>query len=132
MSDAWGFLPGDRGSIQKCFECGDLTTGRHHVVPRSKGGTKVLPLCVRCHEIVHGDGGVFRADLIRLGIQRKRSAGWQPGRPRKVTEDATRRALQLRRDGATIKAIALELGLSTGIIHKITSSPRVHDSTITR
>ena len=131
MSDAWGFFPTDRGSIQKCFECGELTTGRHHVVPRAKGGTKVLPLCVTCHETVHDSVGVFRADLIRVGLERKRAAGWKLGRPRKVTEDATRRALQLRRDGATIKAISLELGLSVGIIHKIVSTTCVHDSGIT-
>ena len=40
--------------IDKCYECG---TSRdivyHHVVPKSKGGTKTVPLCEFHHELVH-------------------------------------------------------------------------------
>jgi hypothetical protein len=38
----------------KCFECGsDENIHYHHVVPKSKGGTRTLPLCSNCHSIVH-------------------------------------------------------------------------------
>ncbi len=37
----------------KCFECGDMTTFNHHVVPRSVGGKKTIKLCIKCHAKVH-------------------------------------------------------------------------------
>jgi hypothetical protein len=42
--------------LDRCFECG--TIGKldfHHVVPKSKGGTKMIPLCLLCHSKVHGE-----------------------------------------------------------------------------
>ena len=39
---------------RQCFECeavGPLHD--HHVVPRSRGGTKTVPLCERCHGMAH-------------------------------------------------------------------------------
>tara|TARA_R110000803_G_scaffold94110_10_gene161632 strand:- start:1995 stop:2321 length:327 start_codon:yes stop_codon:yes gene_type:complete len=37
-----------------CFECGSTENiEKHHVVPRSKGGKKTIPLCARCHDKVH-------------------------------------------------------------------------------
>jgi len=40
--------------VQACFECGEPATSRHHVVPKSRGGTKTVPLCSRCHDMAHG------------------------------------------------------------------------------
>jgi hypothetical protein len=38
----------------KCFECGaDERIVHHHVVPKSIGGTKTIPLCEYCHGLVH-------------------------------------------------------------------------------
>lgn len=37
-----------------CFECGAPADHQHHVVPRSKGGTRTIPLCAACHGKVHG------------------------------------------------------------------------------
>jgi len=39
---------------EACFECG-ATDGlqQHHVVPRSRGGTKTIPLCGECHGKAH-------------------------------------------------------------------------------
>lgn len=93
-NDAWGFMPIGRAAVQRCFECGVETTGRHHVVPVSKGGTKVLPLCGVCHAIVHG--GVELSPLIRAGLDKARKAGVKLGPPIKATEDVARRATELR------------------------------------
>lgn len=114
-SDSWGFMPEGRAREQRCFECGMLTTGRHHVVPKSVGGTKQIPLCADCHNLVHACTTIQPA-LIKAGIERKRQSGWKPGRPRKVTSDMPARAVALRAQGRTIKAIAAELGLSVGTI----------------
>ena len=37
-----------------CFECGAPAVHQHHVVPRSLGGTRTVPLCLDCHGKVHG------------------------------------------------------------------------------
>ena len=38
----------------QCFECGAPATCAHHVIPRSRGGTKTVPLCGGCHGLAHG------------------------------------------------------------------------------
>lgn len=41
-----------------CFECDRPAQHHHHVVPRSKGGKRTLPLCRDCHALAHGIHGV--------------------------------------------------------------------------
>ena len=40
----------------KCFECNRAAENNHHVVPKSRGGTRTVPLCGRCHDLVHSVG----------------------------------------------------------------------------
>ena len=41
-------------SKYKCFECGDdENIVFHHVVPKSLGGTKTIPLCELHHSMIH-------------------------------------------------------------------------------
>lgn len=43
-------------SLDKCFECGSTEKIEyHHVIPKSKGGTKTIPLCLSCHSKIHGE-----------------------------------------------------------------------------
>jgi hypothetical protein len=42
--------------LDRCFECGTIgDVDFHHVVPKSKGGTQMIPLCLSCHSKVHGE-----------------------------------------------------------------------------
>jgi hypothetical protein len=42
--------------LDRCFECGTIGDVEfHHVVPKSKGGTQMIPLCLTCHSKVHGE-----------------------------------------------------------------------------
>lgn len=36
-----------------CFECGSPARHAHHVVPKSRGGQRTIPLCVACHHKAH-------------------------------------------------------------------------------
>ena len=45
------------GKPMVCFECGSAAAHEHHVIPRAKGGQRTVPLCERCHGLVH-----FRTD----------------------------------------------------------------------
>lgn len=50
-----------------CFECGEKADVEHHVIPRSKGGTKTVPLCNKCHSLVHDAKLLSLGDLIKEG-----------------------------------------------------------------
>lgn len=52
----------------------------HHVKPRSQGGTKVKPLCFRCHSQIHGlDREVSISELTRKALREKVSNGEHVG-----------------------------------------------------
>jgi hypothetical protein len=61
-----------------CFECDEPADHQHHVVPRSLGGTRTVPLCARCHATVH-DTGITTSDLTAAAMQRKRERGEHTG-----------------------------------------------------
>jgi len=59
---------------QECFECGSTDDlQNHHIIPRSLGGTKTIPLCGKCHSIVHNSSGLLHtSSLQKLSIKRKK------------------------------------------------------------
>lgn len=62
-----------------CFECGAADRiHQHHVVPRSLGGTKTVPLCEKCHSAVHGKS-MSVIELTRRGLARRMKAGLRYG-----------------------------------------------------
>ena len=71
--------------INECFECAtteDLQ--QHHVVPRSRGGTKTITLCTQCHAKAHGKDmkGLNHSRLTKEGIDRARRRGVKLGNPK--------------------------------------------------
>ena len=62
-----------------CFECGAEAKHDHHVVPRVLGGTKTLPLCERCHSLVHGRNMVGASRLTRAALAAKKARGEKTG-----------------------------------------------------
>lgn len=57
----------------KCYDCDNEAKHKHHVVPKSKGGTKTIPLCEDCHSKVHGLNfdKMHHNYLVRLAMIRK-------------------------------------------------------------
>jgi len=78
----------------KCFDCGGTDEiHQHHVVPRSLGGTKTIPLCLLCHAKVHSRKSMSSAILIKKGLAKKIKEGYKLGRPRygyKFNQDRTK------------------------------------------
>jgi len=115
-----------------CFECGDVALHEHHVVPRSRGGTKTVPLCEACHGLAHHrDGNMSTKALTKEALKRRKERlGWKGGAPpwgyRRAgsihvvwceSEQATTvRAEEMRRSGMSFRAItkALEREGHTG------------------
>ena len=98
--------------INECFECGEETEAHHHVVPRVLGGTKTIPLCQKCHDIVHSDRPVRRtsvSELTKEGLRKARERGVQLGRPK--DEEKRRIVRKLRNQGHTLRVIGEVLAL---------------------
>jgi len=112
-----------------CFECGAPAEQRHHVVPRSLGGTKTVPLCCACHGKAHGRDGGFRntRELTKAALGQKRDRGervgtvpwgWQLGADGKTLEPcdseraATKCARELRAAGRSWREVAMALDLA--------------------
>jgi hypothetical protein len=71
----------------KCFNCnyyGDIHM--HHVVPKSLGGINTVPLCIKCHGIVHGRDFVKSRNLQRIGIEKAKMEGKYKNNGRKEKE----------------------------------------------
>jgi hypothetical protein len=73
----------DMGDI--CWEC-DMEVEEiqhHHVVPRSRGGTKTVPLCIECHNKAHHmNMNMHHSTLVRKGLEQARRNGKILGNPR--------------------------------------------------
>lgn len=57
-----------------CFNCDKKAEHQHHVVPKSKGGKKTIPLCIECHSKAHNKY-MTGSYLTKLGLM-KRNAGY--------------------------------------------------------
>jgi len=82
----------------KCFECEtteDLQ--QHHVVPRSRGGTKTVTLCHSCHMKAHGrdSKGLNHVRLTKEGLKRARARGVKLGNPN--LKEARLKAIEKRK-----------------------------------
>lgn len=63
-----------------CFECGAPAEHDHHVVPKSIGGTRTVPLCGSCHSKVHKSSNlVTTSKLVRRALQTKKENGERIG-----------------------------------------------------
>lgn len=64
-----------------CFECGAPKEEMHHVVPKSKGGKKTLPLCIDCHGKAHDTSHRrLMIDASKEGIRKYVENGGKLGR----------------------------------------------------
>lgn len=64
--------------MKTCFECGSTENiENHHVVPRSKGGKKTIPLCARCHDKVHDRyrSKITSSQLTKEGLKKAKKRG---------------------------------------------------------
>ena len=73
-------------NLDKCFECGEPKEHMHHVIPKSKGGKKMIPLCAKCHGLVHGKDFVKHRTLLLEGIKKAKELGKYKGRIKGTTD----------------------------------------------
>ena len=115
------------GPDRACFECGAPATCAHHVIPRSRGGTKTVPLCGGCHGLAHGLSRETWSDhraLTIAGFAKRKAAGLHHGgsapigyqidtdgrlTPSKCELEAIRVAAELRAAGLSLRKIGAAL-----------------------
>jgi len=96
-----------------CFECDAPADHHHHVVPRSLGGRRTVPLCGACHARAHGlDDRTWagHAGLTRAALQAKKARGELTGTAPygyRVASDG----LTLEEDPVEAQAVAMLWGL---------------------
>jgi hypothetical protein len=72
----------------KCFECGSNDQiHNHHVVPKIRGGTKTIPLCVICHGKVHNIDFTNHKILTKQGLKKAKERGVKLGSPQNLTDE---------------------------------------------
>jgi hypothetical protein len=77
-----------------CFECGiDGEIHNHHVVPKSKGGTKTVPLCIICHGKIHGRDFLNHKQLTRQGLANAKKRGVKLGKPENLNANGRKKGL---------------------------------------
>ena len=64
---------------RKCFDCDEIATHKHHVVPKSKGGRATVPLCATCHAKAHNRDALKLAEAA--WAKRKRAGKVYGGIP---------------------------------------------------
>lgn len=117
-----------------CFECGGTEhIHQHHVIPKSLGGTKTIPLCNMCHGRAHGKiKGIHKNPnewkrLIKLGQQKYIANGGKFGRKEGSTESIEKfmskpdsvKIKQLVEYGHSVREISRMLEVSTSTVVKV-------------
>ena len=108
----------------QCWECGCKSeTHDHHVVPKSRGGIRTVPLCLECHSKAHHrKGNMSTPALTSAALRAKVARGEHVGRPRygwrvedgelvaiEAEQTVIRKAAQLRAQGLTLRAVSAAL-----------------------
>ena len=92
---------------QICWECNkEAYVEHHHPIPRSRGGTKTIPLCSACHSLAHNTR--IRTDslsqLIKEGMARRKKMGYKFGNPNVNTNCRPRGLETIKRNAASFNA----------------------------
>jgi len=71
--------------MKQCFECekteDQIEIHNHHVIPKSKGGIKTVPLCCECHGLVHGKKMMNMGNLIKKALKERKEKGLPVSHP---------------------------------------------------
>ena len=114
--------------IGKCFECEiEDDVEEHHVVPISLGGTKTIPLCLKCHGLVHDRNFVKHRKLQRIGIDKAMAEGKYKGRKIGSSKTVTQyletqlsiNIIKCLNDGMSLRKIAKKVNCSLGTTQKV-------------
>ena len=121
-----------------CFECGVTKKSTlihyHHVVPYSKGGKNAIPLCVDCHDKVHGGSlkkaitnpldfvklmGDGRKKAIARGVVFGRKEGYREEKDVFMNKSKSKEVIEFLKQGKTYRDIENMTGIGPRVISKV-------------
>ena len=105
----------------QCFECGKPASHAHHVVPRSEGGTRTVPLCSECHGKVHGIDYTNHGELTCKGLKKAAAVGRVGGRPPALTRKEVFQIADAMKSEKTRKSIADDFGICKATLYRYVS-----------
>jgi DNA-binding NarL/FixJ family response regulator len=118
----------------ECCNCGAPASHRHHIVPRSVGGTdrpsNLAPVCEACHSLIHGRGFVDHKRLSIEGQARARAAGKQIGRRKSFKPEQVQMAQFLKGQGKSVREIAKAIGLTKSVVGRLLTEPTAGESLV--
>jgi len=118
----------------KCWECEIETENihHHHVIPRSRGGTKTVPLCQPCHSKAHHmKKNMTVSALTKAALAKKKKRGERLGQPPATlrvvgglllpTEETADliKAIEMRRAGAKYREIMESTGWTLNKVGRV-------------
>ena len=105
--------------MKRCFECNMPADHEHHVVPKVKGGTKTIPVCLKCHAKIHDRKKMAGSELTKLGLKRAKERGVVLGRPRVLTDKQRNTIIQRKEGGELGIDLAFEYGVHPSLISRL-------------
>jgi DNA invertase Pin-like site-specific DNA recombinase len=102
--------------MKVCFECGNTADIEHHVIPRSKGGNKTVPLCNNCHSLVH-DAKLFSTATLSLH-----------GKEIVKKLKNQQKIIEMFLDGEQISKIAKTIGIGRAAVYHILEEHGLHEN----
>ena len=92
--------------MHACWECDAVgEVHHHHPVPRSRGGTRTIPLCIDCHGKAHART-MSTSQMTKDGLAKAKARGVKLGPPTYgqtvVEQIMMKRAVELRNQGLTL------------------------------
>jgi len=107
----------------ECCNCGAPAEHRHHIVPRSMGGSdkpsNLAPVCASCHGLIHDSRMVRLSRLAKEGQQRAKTKGVPFGPKRKYTDAQAEHVQELRSQGKSYGAISAATGMTVSTVRRI-------------
>ncbi len=85
--------------LDTCVECGSKENiVMHHVIPESRGGKFMIPVCQLCHDKVHGlkERNISLVQLTKDGMAKAKARGVKFGTPN--PEKATKAMVKANKD----------------------------------
>ena len=103
-----------------CVNCDNVATERHHIVPRSLGGSdrdsNLAWVCTECHGKIHGRDFLKARELQRAGIAAAKTRGAYKGSKASIDRDVVSNMIK---SGSSLTAIAKSIGVSRQSVHRI-------------
>lgn len=112
--------------LDVCFECGKPMEEMHHIIPKSRGGKKTIPLCIDCHGKAHNiEHRRLILNAAREGLKKYIENGGKVGRKKgyKKTKDKIlddhKDVVKYLKKGLSVRKVMEKTNKSSGTVQKV-------------